>query len=415
MKVNIIKASVLLALAGLTLPSCHDRDIKDGGELIEQNATFYGLKNDVEQRANICNPNVTELEEAKKDDVVKSFRVKFAKPLAYDTKIGFALSSEGVAEYNQKHKTAYEALPAELVVLPEAITLKKGEIKTPDLSLSVKITDAIKLNKTYIFVVQLKDVIGVQIFPDNTRLVYTLVRNEESTELKKSIELTRDVYLSSNKLDKDLNAKYRSTSFTVETFVNVQKFRGPGDNGDAGISTLFGVEGKTLFRFGDAGVPPNVLQAAGHKIGEFVFGTNKWYHVAISFDKGTHIMKVYVNGKMVREQDMVQASLNCDPTEGNRGWYIGRSYNGNRGIPARLAETRIWTKVRSLSEIKASMFGVDPKTEGLIAYWQMNKAKGENEVADVTGHGYDMVLKTQGPRKPAPVKIINEKEAISID
>ncbi len=412
-----IKYLMLTALASLALFSCHDKAEKEGGDLISQNATFYSIDNGVNTRANFFKTNAIELEEAAMDNVEKSFKVEFAKPLSQDTKLSFVLSSEGVAQYNKLNATDYEALPADLITLPETIMIKKGQTATPEFLLSVKITEAIKLNKPYVFVLELQDMSasGVKLFRENSRVVYTLIRNEESTELNKSVQLKRDVYLSSKKLDNNLHDVYNSSSFTVETLLNVQKFRNDDDPGEAFISTLFGVEGKTLFRFGDNGVPGNVLQAAGNKIDEQVFATNKWYHLAISFDNASRVMRVYVNGRLIRKQANVNASLDTKPWEGNRGWYIGRSWNEKRGIYARFAEMRIWTAVRSGEEIANNMYQVDPKSPNLLAYWQMNKLKGTSEVVDATGNGYDLTLRTQKERTPKDVTIVDEAEPISVE
>ncbi len=410
------KYLTLFAFATLSLASCHDRDEKDGGELIDQNATFYSVEKGVDTRANFFKTNAIELEEAEMDNVTKTFKVEFAKPLSQDTKIGFALSSEGVAQYNKINATNYEALPADLVMLPKALMLKQGQIATPELSLSVKITEAIKLNKPYVFVLELADMSasGIKTFSENSRIVYTLIRNEESTELKKSLQMTRKYFLRSDKFSQDATLKYAGSSFTLETFINVQKFRSSSDTGDAQISTLFGVEGKTLFRFGDAGIPGNMLQAAGRKI-DFVFSTNKWYHIAISYDKPTRVMLVYVNGKQIAKETNVFASLRADLADDNRGWFIGHSYNDNRGIKARFAEVRVWKVARSASEIAEKMYGVAPTEANLLAYWQMNKVKDSKYIPDATGNGYDMMLAGQAGDAPTTLTITNEAEPISVD
>ncbi len=412
------KYLTLLALAMLTFGSCRDRDEKEGGELIEQNATFYSVEQGVNTRANFYKVNATELEEAEMNEVTKTFKVDFAKPLTQDSKLSFSLSDKGVTEYNKVNGTNYPMLPKELITLPENVIIKSGEIASPELKLSVQITDAIKLNQPYIFVLELGDMSasGIRLFHDNKRIVYTLIRNEESTELKKSLQMTRKFFLRSDKLSEVLTKEYGNSSFTLETLINVQKFRSAADPGEAQISTLFGVEGKTLFRFGDAGIPGNMLQAAGRKI-DFVFGTNKWYHIAISYNKDTKDMLIYINGKEAEKQTGVNASLRADLNDpnNNRGWFIGHSWSDNRGIKARFAETRIWKVVRSAGQIADSMYGVNPKDANLIAYWQMNKVKDNVYIPDVTGNGFDMKLAAQASNAPTTLTITNEAEPISVD
>jgi hypothetical protein len=65
------------------------------------------------------------------------------------------------------------------------------------------------------------------------------------------------------------------------------------------------------------------------------------------------------------------------------GYPSGQFFNG------RLAEVRVWKRALGASEIVGGLCGVDPKSEGLVAYWKMNQQSGTT-ILDVTGHGYDM-------------------------
>lgn len=51
------------------------------------------------------------------------------------------------------------------------------------------------------------------------------------------------------------------------------------------------------------------------------------------------------------------------------------------------------------------MFAVDPTSEGLLAYWKMDKVNGNtNVIEDATGHGYNLTLRTQTQTADTPDK-----------
>jgi hypothetical protein len=64
-------------------------------------------------------------------------------------------------------------------------------------------------------------------------------------------------------------------------------------------------------------------------------------------------------------------------------------YNNSQYFSGRLAEIRVWNKALSVSEIATGLCGVDPKSDGLVAYWKMDQSEG-TIILDKTGNGYDM-------------------------
>lgn len=192
------------------------------------------------------------------------------------------------------------------------------------------------------------------------------------------------------------------------------------------ISTVFGIEGKFLLRFGDAGKPADKLQLAmdGHNhdiignpylpVPDFVPG--QWYHLALTFDKGNIIL--YVNGKGCFNVKDYTTQVNLSPSwsyeaNGNRCFWFGYSYDENRDFCGAMTEIRIWTKALSKEEINAPdhFYKVDPSSEGLFSYWKMTSNSG-SEIEDATGNGNKLYGETGISRRyEASLGMVNKGDA----
>lgn len=289
-----------------------------------------------------------------------------------------SLDNNQVAKYNSLYGTNYIALPAKYISYDKTLKIKAGNILSDEGTASITVSDELKDNTAYMFALRLTAVSGASVTP-NTQLLMVSFEKVKG-QIKNTLSVTRDEFLLID--NGGSNASDIGGTFTLEGLINVQKFRGPGDNGDAGISTFMGTEGQTLMRFGDAGVDPDHLQANGQDIG-VKFKTNQWYHIAIVVDGSKTI--AYVNGKKVTEYN----------TSGSLGsFFIGRSYNSNRGIIARFSEIRLWNIARTVTQIKDNMYEVKNTESGLYAYWKMNEVKN-NKIPDVSGNNHDLILRGQ--------------------
>ena len=289
-----------------------------------------------------------------------------------------SLDNNQVAKYNSLYGTNYIALPAKYISYDKTLKIKAGNILSDEGTASITVSDELKDNTAYMFALRLTAVSGASVTP-NTQLLMVSFEKVKG-QIKNTLAVTRDEFLLID--NGGSNASDIGGTFTLEGLINVQKFRGPGDNGDAGISTFMGTEGQTLMRFGDAGVDPDHLQANGQDIG-VKFKTNQWYHIAIVVDGSKTI--AYVNGKKVTEYN----------TSGSLGsFFIGRSYNSNRGIIARFSEIRLWNIARTVTQIKDNMYEVKNTESGLYAYWKMNEVKN-NKIPDVSGNNRDLILRGQ--------------------
>lgn len=194
-------------------------------------------------------------------------------------------------------------------------------------------------------------------------------------------------------------------AITLETMLNVSEFHKE-------INTIMGIEGRFLLRFGDAGISPNQLQVAtlnGNYLVDYNFETNKWYHIACTYemdDSYNATVKVYVDGALVGEKSNWSmrvyvgwptwgyvSGVDFSPAwsyepDGTRCFWLGYAYDANRDLRGLMTEIRIWNKVLTAEEINAPdhFYTVDPKSEGLYAYWKMTAGEGSS-IEDATGNG----------------------------
>ncbi|MDO4165382.1 MAG: DUF1735 and LamG domain-containing protein, partial [Bacteroides sp.] len=181
------------------------------------------------------------------------------------------------------------------------------------------------------------------------------------------------------------------TTLTAEALIRPHSF-------DHMISTLMGIEGQFLFRFGDSGVEPNQLQIAtgsGNFTDEaMTVDVETWTHVAVAYDSNAQTLKVYFNGRLVGDFTGVSYGPvnwgidHSDESDGKpRCFWIGYSYNSERWLDADIAEVRIWNRVLTQDEINAEnhFYGISEDSEGLVAYWKFDD--GADVIKDYSSSG----------------------------
>lgn len=401
----------LVSLCLFAVASC-DRNPVEGGRDIKQMVTLY-TDGEASNKAQMYNPQEIKVQDEEPIEVEKVLSVGLNSMEENDKTLNLEISNQAASVYMDRTKTKYELFPASLVDIPKSIVVSKGSMKSVAIPFKVKIDNTVKFNVPYIFAVRLNGHDG-EVVEANRVAIYTVIRTVGDVKINKAVHLYRTNYF---KLTKPFPYDLPN-GMTIECFINPQQFRNAKDEGEAQISTLCGIEGSCLFRFGDAGIPGNYLQCYGAKL-DMPFETNKWYHFAASISADGN-MKIYINGK-----EMMNIT-GKRPMLSSMQWFIGRSYSGGRGINALLSEFRIWNKVRTQSQIQDAMFAVDPTTDGLLAYWKMDKAgAGPELVEDATGHGHNLFLMTNVASADTPDKqgrpadkavVVDElKKPISID
>lgn len=190
------------------------------------------------------------------------------------------------------------------------------------------------------------------------------------------------------------------STFTLEAMV-CPKVLDKTSNSYESLSTIMGIEGKFLVRFGDANIEPNQLQVAtgdgNVTSSDLLFDLDKWYHIAVTFNSGD--ITIYVNGvnRCTGTSGISSANFGMPHTNEPNGWnsdrcfWIGYAYNTERDFQGLMAEVRIWNKVLTEAEINAEghFYSVDPASDGLVAYWKMDDGEG-TIVKDYTSNGNDL-------------------------
>ena len=166
------------------------------------------------------------------------------------------------------------------------------------------------------------------------------------------------------------------TTLTAEVLLKPDDFK----TDEAGISSVFGIEGQFLIRIGDAGIPNTQVQLATNNgnvtDAAWSLAIGKWQHLAFTFDSATGAADIYIDGV---HKGSTQTSNYRNPVNwGVEDFHIGKSYNNNRWFDGDFAEIRIWNRILSSEEINAKnhFYLVDPESEGLVGYWKANEGVG---------------------------------------
>lgn len=178
--------------------------------------------------------------------------------------------------------------------------------------------------------------------------------------------------------------------FTFEVKIYADRFRDTGAGGTIRVCSFGGdersVEGgaiddggfkcdQVLLRFNEGTNEPNQLSInskSGNQLSSVTrFDANRWYNIAVVCDG--NIFSLYIDGEL-------DASMAASPYDYTLyGVQIGMpsaGYQSSQLFYGRLGEMRLWTRPLSPTELKASLCGVDPDTNGLVAYWPMNEGEG---------------------------------------
>ena len=193
--------------------------------------------------------------------------------------------------------------------------------------------------------------------------------------------------------------------FTVEMLVK------PEAGSFNRVNSMFGVERRFLIRHSDISLSGfwEVVYIKDEKdwYGEYkevkVVGSQleaeKWTHIAVVFD-GTNIA-LYQNGQKRHQKPLDTKMKDVDLTEEydannqTQQFAIGYAYDNSRFFQGMMSEVRVWNRALSADEINAEnhFYKVEPDTEGLVAYWKMNDAKGST-LKDHTENKNDLKAET---------------------
>lgn len=299
-----------------------------------------------------------------------------------DVTVNFAQDNSLVDTYNTAHSTNYFAIPESAVkVVGSEGVIKAGSAASTGVTVSIVSTEDFINGRTYVIPITIKSVEGTGMdVLESSRTIFLRV----SRVIKfNSLDMNNTGLYSSYIAPDDKIVDLPNYTYEIKCYAN--------SNAWGAIARLcnFGPKNESvtnLLRFGETGQDKNSLQwvsPGGGLISATRFNTEQWYTISLTFDGSVY--KMYVDG--VKDVELAGTKgTSFQRMELGMSW---TSYASSQAFRGRIAEVRIWDRALSTSELQLGLCGVDPESEGLVAYWKMNEGSGYI-FNDATGNGYDM-------------------------
>jgi len=333
------------------------------------------------------------------NELSRTFQSALAKPEDYDVDIVYKVDQNLVDVYNKAYYDKAIMLPAENYLFENTkMQIIAGSVRSTETT--VKFIELEKLDRDLVYVLPVTiDHANIEVL-DSDRTLYYVIKGAALINVVGDIE---ENFLLVNwakpEVCNDLS------ELTMEALIRVRNY-------DRLISTVMGIEGQFLIRMGDAGFPSNQIQIATPH-GNFPdadsnkgLPTNEWVHVAMTYNSVDGSWVIYVDGK--KQSEGVKSLGTVDLGVGGKdGFYIGRSYEDSRFLAGEISECRIWNVVRTQEEIAANPYFVEPKSEGLVAYWKFDD-EAALSVQDHTGNGNHAVANSALKWTPVSLPPIGE-------
>ncbi len=112
-------------------------------------------------------------------------------------------------------------------------------------------------------------------------------------------------------------------------------------------------------------------------IGSYIFPVNEWHHIAVTLSS-TGNGTLYLDGVSIGTNSAMAMKASHLGSTGNN--WLGKSqYSENPLFDGKMDEVRIWSSVRTQSEIRANMYNELAGNESaLVAYYKMDETEGES-------------------------------------
>ena len=321
-----------------------------------------------------------------------------AKPAEEDVNILYDVDENLVAVYNEIYHDNAVILPHENYYFSSyRDKINKGDVNSA--SITIEFIDVLDLDK------DVRYVLPVKIKESNMKVLETRATKYYIFQGANLVNIVADMH--DNYCDIDWQNPGVVTNLqevTMEALVNANWSMECGDK----MCTIMGIEGYFLMRVGDVGHQKNEFQFCGYPNGIGngpLIDYNKWTHIALTVSVATGEVIVYINGERQPQSTTVNTSnwkakggISFDIDESVCNYplfHIGTAHNNTRNLCGYLAECRIWNRVLSAEEIaeqKIHPYYVDPKSDGLVAYWKFNEGSGTT-IVDRTGNGNNAIAK----------------------
>jgi len=375
--------SIFFTVFAFTLSILYGCDRVDEDESDFDNVVYVeNAKNSNTERVSL-KATSTELE--------RVFKAGMALPTDHDIQVTFKVDASLVKSYNEANYMESEPLPEANYSLSTTETIiVAGNIESPDITVTFKNLETLPRNVNYVLPITI-DNAGISV-QNGARTIYYVLR--------KGATITTAAYTGGNYFEfptmETSSAMDGLTQLTFEGLVRPRELV-------KSVNTFLGVEGYCLIRFGDANYPANRAQFAGpsNYWSDLYLATNKWQHVAMTFDVTNRIMIFYLDGVEISRTTSAPSftggviNLGSKLSESsNNNFYLGYSYDTSRDFVGDMSEVRVWNVIRTPEEIAGSMYEVDPETDGLVAYWKMDEGSGRS-IKDYSGNGLNGTAKNE--------------------
>lgn len=333
-----------------------------------------------------------------------SFSVSSSVKATENVDVTLAVTPDVIEAYNRKYGKNYAMAPEGTYQLSATTaTIEAGYSVSDDIEVSITSLDGYETGTQYCIPVTIESTSSMTPL-EPSRTLFLVIK---TPVVSKAIKIGSNRYVVPGfKDDQTLSAL---KEVTLETMVYVNAFQ----SSDPYISSIMGIEGTCGVRFGDVKVPNNCVQICHGNYQPAattaLCDAGKWYHIAAVWT--TSSWDIYINGQYITGTTTAGETMNLTET-GSCGFQLGASYSYGRTLNGYLSEVRVWTRALNQTEIANNMYYVDPKSDGLLAYWRMNEYETCNEsiiirnnesytyrnvVRDATGNGYDAYGMSSAP------------------
>ena len=291
-----------------------------------------------------------------------------------EVNVTYSIADASVVDaYNKQYKTVYKLFNPENVELSSSTSMiPSGKLYADNVKMKIKNLDVLEVGKPFILPVRVQS--SIETLP-GTSIVYFFIN--------KPLKIKKAAGFNSSYIHVRFPQGTFFKSFTYEALINAASLHNN--------HTIMGTEGIMIFRIGDpgGGVPVGCLEAAGTQKYNVTdkLQTNRWYHVALTYDQPSGKTAIYVNGEVKASSQWGLAGFDPNSDIGfNIGMLPGFQW-GSRPFAGHMSEVRLWSVARTHNELKQNMYMVDPKSEGLELYYKFDGSEVSKggKITDATG------------------------------